>query len=157
MSQSPSKHLNILIRGAYAGKPMSLSDMDQDDHTAVTMHTVWHEYAPTAIALSAYSCHKVKSTHGQRRLLIWPWESIIQSAQSPTHAHAYIYIYIYTNIMHNAITQSRKVNQTLPTFQGHDPTRYRKCKTNITIVRICALKSYCMMLCMLLCMTLCMT
>ena len=35
--------------------------------------------------------------------------------------------------MHNAITQSKKVNQTLPMFQGYGPTRYRKCKTNIAI------------------------
>ena len=53
------------------------------------------------------------------------------------HMHRHIYIYIYTNIMHNAITQSRKVNQTLPTFQGYDTARYRKCKTNITIPREC--------------------
>ena len=35
--------------------------------------------------------------------------------------------------MHNAMTQSRKVNQTLPTFQGYSPTRYKKCKTVIAI------------------------
>ena len=37
--------------------------------------------------------------------------------------------------MHNAITQSEKVNQTLPTFQGYGPARYRKCKTDIVIPR----------------------
>ena len=30
------------------------------------------------------------------------------------HVGKYIYIYIHTYIMHNAITQSRKVKQTLP-------------------------------------------
>ena len=35
--------------------------------------------------------------------------------------------------MYNAITQSRKVNKTLPTFQGYDPARYRKCKAEIAI------------------------
>ena len=35
--------------------------------------------------------------------------------------------------MHNAITQSKKVNQALPMFQGYDPARYRKCKTDIAI------------------------
>ena len=37
--------------------------------------------------------------------------------------------------MHNAITQSGKVNQTLPTFQGCSPVRYRKCKSDIAIPR----------------------
>ena len=45
---------------------MSLGDMERDNHTTVIMHTICHEYAPTANVLSAYSCHKVKSTHGQR-------------------------------------------------------------------------------------------
>ena len=40
MSQSPSKHLNTLIRDVYMGKSMSLGDMDQDDHTAMIMHTI---------------------------------------------------------------------------------------------------------------------
>ena len=35
--------------------------------------------------------------------------------------------------MHNAITQSWKINQRLAMFQGYGLTRYRKCKTNITI------------------------
>ena len=35
--------------------------------------------------------------------------------------------------MHNAITQSWKVNQILPTFQGYGPVRYKKCKTDIAI------------------------
>ena len=35
--------------------------------------------------------------------------------------------------MHNVITQSGKVNQTLPTFQGYGLARYKKCKTNIAI------------------------
>ena len=33
--------------------------------------------------------------------------------------------------MHNAITQSGKVKQTLLTSQGYSPTMYRKCKTDI--------------------------
>ena len=37
--------------------------------------------------------------------------------------------------MHNAITQSRKDKQTLPTSQGYGLTRYRKCKTNIDITK----------------------
>ena len=50
-----------------------------------------------------------------------------------TRTSIYIYIYIHTYIMHNAITQSKKVNQTLPMFQGYDPARYRKCKIDIAI------------------------
>ena len=52
-----------------------------------------------------------------------------------THRQIYIYIYIYTCVMHNAMIQSEKINETLPTFQEYDPTRYRKCKTDITIPR----------------------
>ena len=52
-----------------------------------------------------------------------------------------IYIYIYTHththtyIMHNAITQSKKIKQTLPSLQGYGLARYRKCKIEITIPR----------------------
>ena len=68
----PLKAFKTLICVTYTGKPMSLGDMDRDGHTTMTMHTVRHEYAPTANALITYSCHKVKSTHGQRWLLIQP-------------------------------------------------------------------------------------
>ena len=58
-----------------------------------------------------------------------------------THTHAgiyiYIYIYLHTYIVHNAITQSGKVNQTFPTFQRYGPARYGKCKSNIAIPREC--------------------
>ena len=33
---------------------MSLGDMDQDDHTVMIMHTIYCEYAPTAITLGIY-------------------------------------------------------------------------------------------------------
>ena len=58
-----------------------------------------------------------------------------------TERHIYIYIcmyvYIHTYIMHNAITQSRKVKKTLPKFQGYGPVRYKKCKIDIAIPRKC--------------------
>ena len=38
--RSSLKHLSMLIRVAYIGKPVSLGDMDRDGHTEVTMHTV---------------------------------------------------------------------------------------------------------------------
>ena len=41
---------------------MSLSDIDQDDHTVMIMHTIYCEYAPTAISLGIYPLYKVKST-----------------------------------------------------------------------------------------------
>ena len=56
---------------------------------------------------------------------------------TPGHKYIYIYIYIHTFIMYNAITQSRKVKKTLPTFQGYGPARYRKCKTYIAIPTEC--------------------
>ena len=38
-------------------------------------------------------------------------------------------------IMHNATTQSEKVNQTLSMLQGYGLVRYRKCKIDIAIPR----------------------
>ena len=61
-----------------------------------------------------------------------------RSHKSPSykvHYHQYIVMYRYTYIMCNAITQSKKVKQTLPTFQEYGPTRYRKCKIDIAIPR----------------------
>jgi len=51
-----------------------------------------------------------------------------------THTHVGKYI---SCIMHNAITQSekKKITQTLPTFLGYGPTRYRKSKTKIAILK----------------------
>ena len=54
-----------------------------------------------------------------------------------TYTHAGIYIYTHIYIMHNVITQSGKVNQTLPTFQRYGLARYRKCKSNIATPREC--------------------
>ena len=50
----PLNALNILMRVAYTRKPISLGDMDQNDHTAMIMHTILCEYTPIAIALSTY-------------------------------------------------------------------------------------------------------
>ena len=64
------------------------------------------------------------------------------SHKSPSykvHDHPYTHKHIYTYIMHNAITQSKKVKQTLPTFQGYGPKRYIKCKTDIAIPKECRL------------------
>ena len=36
----PSKVLNMLIRVAYTGKLMSLGIIDQDNHTAMIVHTI---------------------------------------------------------------------------------------------------------------------
>ena len=66
----PFKASSILMSVAYMGKLMSLDDMDQDNHTAMIVHTILHEYAPTPIALSAYPYYKVKSTCNQRGSLI---------------------------------------------------------------------------------------
>ena len=59
-----------LMRVAYMGKPMSLVDMDQDNHTVMIVHTIWHEYAPTVVALNAYLHHKVKSTYNHERVTL---------------------------------------------------------------------------------------
>ena len=39
--------------------------------------------------------------------------------------------------VHHVITQSGKVNQTLPTFQRYGLARYKKCKTDIVIPKEC--------------------
>ena len=54
-----------------------------------------------------------------------------------THTHEGIYIYTHTHIHTSCImlSYSRKIKQTLPTFQVYGPTRYRKCKIDIVIPR----------------------
>ena len=58
-----------------------------------------------------------------------------ESLSYRVHNHPYTSKYRYKYIIHNATTQSKKVNQTLPTFQWYGPVRYRKCKTDIAIPR----------------------
>ena len=79
-------------------------------------------------------------THTTRSRDLITREGHTHRHESPSHKlhnHPYTSKYRYTYIMHNATTQSRKVNQTLSTFQGYGPARYRKCKTNIAIPREC--------------------
>ena len=58
------------------------------------------------------------------------------SHESPSYkVHDHPQAYIYTYIHQNAITQSKKVKQTLSIFQGYGLARYRKCKTDIAIPR----------------------
>ena len=128
----PFQASSMLMHVIYTWKPMSLGDIEQDNHTAMIVHTIQHEYAPTAIALSIYPHYKVKSSYDQKGSLTQPRESIIQSAQLPTHIGIYIYIH-HAQCYH--IEQESK--QTLPTFQGYGPVRYRKCKTDIAIPREC--------------------
>ena len=92
----PFKVAIMLMRVAYTGKPMSLANMGQDNHTAMIVHTIQHEYAPIEIVLSTYPYYMIQSSHDQKGSLTQSPESIIQSTQSPTHTQAYIYIYIYT-------------------------------------------------------------
>ena len=73
-----SRVLITLMSVAYTGKPMSLVDMDLDNHTAMIMHTIWHEYASIAKALNAYPHHKFKSTHDHKRAAIPPsWQVLL--------------------------------------------------------------------------------
>ena len=59
----PFKASNMFMHVAYMGKPTSLGDMDHDNHTAMIVHTIEHEYAPMTIALSTYPYYKAKSSH----------------------------------------------------------------------------------------------
>ena len=96
---------------------------------------------PSKVLEHTDTCH----IHGETNVT-W-WHGSRQSHRND-HAHNIAWICTYGNhlehipilqgrelscIMHNAITQSKKINQTLPTFQGYGLTRYRKCKTNIII------------------------
>ena len=91
---------------------------------------------PTAVALSAYPHHKVKSTHDHKRAAFLTM-GVHYTKCMTTHNQTNIYIYIHTHthtyIMHNASTQSKKIKQTLSMFQGYGPTRYRKHKLDIAI------------------------
>ena len=81
-------------------------------------------------------------THTTRLRALMAREGRSRSHKGPSykvHYHPYTSIYRYTYIMHNPITQRRKVKQTLPTSQGYSRARYRKCKTNIAIPRECDL------------------
>ena len=61
----------------------------------------------------------------------------LESPSYKVHDHPHTCRHIYTYIMHNAITKSKKIKQTLPTFQRYGPTMYRKCKTDIAIPKEC--------------------
>ena len=80
---------------AYTGKPMSLANMDRDNHTVMITHTILHEYAPTAVSLSAYPHHKVKSTHNYKRVTLLTigvhyTKCTIIHKQACAHTHTYI-------------------------------------------------------------------
>ena len=46
----PPYLLSVLMLVTYIRKPTSLGDMDRNNHTALIMHTIQHEYASTTIA-----------------------------------------------------------------------------------------------------------
>ena len=62
--------INMLTCVAYTGKSMSLANIDQDNHTTMITHTIWHQYAPMTVALSAYPHHKVKSNHNYEKVTL---------------------------------------------------------------------------------------
>ena len=79
-------------------------------------------------------------THTTRSRALMTREGHSHSHESPSykvHNFPYTSRYRYTYIVHNATTQSEKVKQTLPMFQGYGPVRYKKCKIDIAIPREC--------------------
>ena len=98
----PFKASSILMSVAYMGKLMSLDDMDQDNHTAMIVHTIFHEYAPTSIALSAYPHYKVKSNHDLQRVIRITMR-VHHTNCTVTHTRASVCAHTRTH------TQSRKV------------------------------------------------
>ena len=119
-----TKASSILMHVTYTGKPMSLANMDRDKHPVMIMHTMQYEYMPTTVALSAYPHHKVKSTHDHERaalltMAVHHKKCMTTHKQPQTNKHIYTHTHTHTYIMHNASTQSKETNQTLPTFQGY--------------------------------------
>ena len=74
---------------------MSLDDMDREGHTTVTMHTVWHEYAPTTIFLSTYLCHKVKERSWPEKVTHITMRVHYTEFMITPHMQAYMYIHTY--------------------------------------------------------------
>ena len=77
-------------------------------------------------------------THTTRSREKMAREGCSHSHEGPSykvHNHPYTGIYRYTYIMHKAITQSRKIKQTLLMSQGYGLVSYKKCKTDIAIPR----------------------
>ena len=66
----PFKASSMLMHVTYIGKPMSLGDMDYNNHISMIVHTIQYEYAPMAITMSAYPYYKVKSSHDQKGSLL---------------------------------------------------------------------------------------
>ena len=71
-----------------------LADMDRDNHIAMIMRTIWHEYAPTVNSLGAYPHHKVKSTHNHKRVTFLTM-GVHRTRCTTSHEQANIYIYIH--------------------------------------------------------------
>ena len=138
-------HANMLVLG-WVGALQSIKHIDsccineETDVNQVTwIKTITLRWSCTQYTMSMH-LQQFPWTHTQTTRLraLMTGESPSNSHESPSykvhdHPHTGIYIYIHTYIMHNTITQSRKVNQTLPTFQGYSPARYRKSKIDIAI------------------------
>ena len=122
---------NVSMLGQ-SGAPQSIKHIDQDSHS------VW---LCTLYDMNMHLQQMPRAhTYATRLRALMPRESHSRSHESPSYkvhdhpyTHRHIYIHTHTYIMHNAITQSRKIKQTLPTFQGYGLARYRKCKTYIDI------------------------
>ena len=110
---------------------MSLSDMDQDKHTTMTMHTIQHEYAPTAITLSAYPYYKVKCTHDHERVTLLTMRVHYTKCTTQQGIGKINQTLPYPR---NVTKQgTRNIKQASSTSQGYGPTRYREFKIDIVI------------------------
>ena len=140
---------NMLVLGR-AGALQSIKHIDvchihgEIDVTQVTwIKTITLQWSCTQYSISMHlQQFPWTHTHTTRSRALMTGEGCSHSHESPSykvHDHPHTGIYIYTHahtyIMHNAITQSTKVKQTLPMFQGYSLARYRKSKTDIAIPR----------------------
>ena len=151
----------ICVYGAYrhahtktSRSPQSIKCADMLDTCRIhreTSVTWWHgskqspQWSCTQYSINMHLRQSLWAhTHTIRSKAFMTREGHSRSFKSPSykvhnHPHTcrqiYIYIYTHTYIMHNATTQSGKINQTLPMFQGYGPVRYRKCKIDTVIPR----------------------
>ena len=133
---------NMLMLGR-AGAPQSIKHIDACYIHGETNVTWWHgsrrshrdDCAHKIAWICTYSNYlgHIPTLQGQKHSRLEMIAHIATRVHHKVHNLPYTRIYGYTYIMHNAITYSKKVKQTLPTSQRYSPTRYKKCKINIAI------------------------
>ena len=112
-SKSPSKHQSCWCLSHTRGNHSHLVTWIKK----ITSWWSWIQYSMNMHLRHSPWAH----THTTRSRALMTWEGRSHSHESPSykvHNHPYPRKYRYTYILYNAITQSRKVNQTFSTFKS---------------------------------------